>query len=663
MPRNLRPRSRFPSSETLHLRGLQAGCLALSVLAITVFGAWAAAMPPAAAETTTTTTSPDVGDAAATTLKDESSITSVEGTIDGWNLACSTTEDLDQDLGYANDDLAQGDPAGARFFLQMAENDAHDGDAGYVPSDDETNLDKGAAPEMDDLPTNGDTGAPVTASPSLPNDSSCPSLASYNASAVEQAAAQVVGSAPTQTASTTPHSSQVTLDALTTGASEQLADAPGQPAACQEPGVDETANNLRKLGLTVVGMAGDEIPKVGGLVEGLADILWPESGPDLWSAMTQCVDAKIQQAIDQSVQSLIDTKLAGMRSAISLYSTVLKNPRNADGSWAPTVQQNVLAQYRATLTVLVDDLPTFQPSIRPYLYLPEYVEAMTLVLGMLRDGIMDAKNIGLDAASVSQFKTDMANDIKNGTDYVNNQIDAYHKAVSTSTDSKYSSIDNYDAVASLDQSLLPATVDQTFYWPYFNPVTYPNPVHPVDKRVTYTIAYGYIDNNKPVTLNQAGAGAGVDPITHVDMWGWDRLDALKIAYGSNPASKLGGTGGAETSPHGTGFTVEPAANGVGPIYKVTGFYDPHAVPIALEFFWGPSAKDPKGGNTGMLGYQGVLTNAPYNDVNLRYQPFDAEFPGQVLDYAKVEGVSSGYNSANCVVFGFRYPDSFTPPLT
>jgi hypothetical protein len=617
----------------------------------------------AGADPTSTTTQPS-SDAVSVVHDDESDITSLEKTVDHWNDGCNTTDDLDQDLNYANDALAQGDPTGARLFLDMAKDDAQDGDAGYLPGGDLKTLDDQSTSVFNAIPTEDPSTPAVTATPDLPSDTACSAVSSYDPSAVDHAAAAITANIPAvETADSRSIDSGVTLTGFTANGSADLtADASATADACQEPGVDDTADTLRKIGLAAVGMVGDKVTEVGGLVGAIADVLWPDNKPDLWAAMTQCVDQKVNQAVDSVVQNGIDTTLSGMKSAIGLYSTVLTNKKNSDGTWPANVQQNIVAQYHATLTTLVNDLPVFQPSVRPYLYLPEYVEAMTLVMGMLRDGIIDGQSFGLDPASINQYKLDLAGDITNGTAYVNKEITDYQNVVQTSTNSTYSSTENYDSVALLDQALLPATVDQTFYWPYLDPIKYPNPVHPANTRVTYTVAYGFIDKNKPVTLDQAGAGAGVDPITHVDMWGTTRLYALKVAYGSNPASKLGAPGGVETTPQGIGFSVEPTPNSFGPIDEVSGYYDPHAVPIDLDFFWTKSAKY-AAGSTGMLGDQGAPKGQPYADVSLHYQKFDAKFPNMILDYAKVEGISSGYQSANCVVFGFRYADSFNPPVT
>jgi hypothetical protein len=643
-----------------------------------------AAVAGAGGTTTTTAGTASTAPDAAQALRDDADhITSLEKTVGGWKESCATTGDLDQDLEYANGALAQGDPAGARLFLRMAENDARDGDAGYVAPDHDRALDSDATSVMDAVPTttadpSATSGARGT--PTLPGDPRCPSLDSYDLSKVEAAAAQVVrASTPQAKAGTvaavrgaavarlTAQTSSIPSATGSAGPTAELTDdASSEPADCQEPGVDETANTLRKIGLAIVDTAasaaesGTEVPGIGTLVGAIAETLWPDSGPDLWAAMTKCVDEKINQAVDQVVQNGIDTTLMGMNAALKLYTTVLKNPRNADGTWPQQVQTNVLDQWRSTLTVLTNDLPTFQPSIRPYLYLPEYVEAMTLVLGMLRDGIQYGSSFGLDAATLAQTRTDMANDIATGTTYVNNQIAAYQAAVSTSTGS-YSSTENYDAVAKLDQGLLPATVDQTFYWPYLNPVTYPNPVHPPNTRVTYTIAYGYADNNAPITLAGAPAGAGVDPLVHLEMWGGDRLDALSVTYGTNPPKRIGDqSGGSRAGTNGTGFTIGPGQQN-GPVVEVSGYYDPHSIPIDLDFTFGPSPAFPNGTSTGMKGHQPPGTQHP--DIHIQAQYFDAKFAGQVLDFAWIHGISSGYGTADCVVFGFRYADSFTPPVT
>ena len=308
-------------------------------------------------------------------------------------------------------------------------------------------------------------------------------------------------------------------------------------------------------------------------------------------------------------------------------------------------------------------LPQFQSPARPYLYLPEYVQVMTMLLSMYRDGVVDGPSFGLDAASMTDFEADLKQAITAGDAYVTDQIAAFNTSVSTSTDPTYSNVDNFDAVQTLDDGLIPVTSDLSFYWKYMDPIAYPPsvPIDPKNTRVLYTPSFGYVDKNGPIQLDKAGAGAGVDPITHLEMWGNSRLDALSVTYGTNPASKLGGNGGDRTPPHGIGMSFLPLANQHGPITEVTGYYDPHAVPITLDFHWQASPAFPAG-SSGDLGWQ-LGPDTPYSDVNLHYQPFDVVFPGEILGYAKVLGVSSGYDSANTVVFGFRFPDSYPSPVT
>lgn len=73
-----------------------------------------------------------------------------------------------------------------------------------------------------------------------------------------------------------------------------------------------------------------------------------------------------------------------------------------------------------------------------------------------------------------------------------------------------------------DQTLLPAVSDQTFYWPYLDPVKYPDPVHPKDTRALYSEVYGSMDNNGTPSVSGADKAA----LTHITVWGSDTTNGM-----------------------------------------------------------------------------------------------------------------------------------------
>ena len=179
------------------------------VVAAAALAAASILVPIVRSDAATAAPAPDDGGIAGTITHDGSLIATLEHTVDSWDVPCATTEDIDGDLDYAQSALDANDPLGARVFLKMAEDDAADGDAGYVAPDHRTTLDDDATTVFDSVPQSGTDHDLTGELPTLPRDSRCPSLDSFDlaqvATAGAQATAAVDPSTPgaTSTTSTT----------------------------------------------------------------------------------------------------------------------------------------------------------------------------------------------------------------------------------------------------------------------------------------------------------------------------------------------------------------------------------------------------------------------------------------------------------------------------
>jgi hypothetical protein len=69
------------------------------------------------------------------------------------------------------------------------------------------------------------------------------------------------------------------------------------------------------------------------------------------------------------------------------------------------------------------------------------------------------------------------------------------------------------------------------------------------------------------------------------------------------------------------------------------------VPQGLGFVF---TKGDSSSDTGLMGSETPSATPSY----------DLSFPGEVLAYIKINGVSNFYDSADAIVYGFRYRDSY-----
>ncbi len=377
-----------------------------------------------------------------------------------------------------------------------------------------------------------------------------------------------------------------------------------------------------------------EIPEVGAILAALLEILWPDDEADpnqVWKEIEDKITKQINQSLDDATKRSLDATLTGLEGVLHNYAVALNDKKNT-----AYLQET----YVTALNHLTHDVPSFSSPARAYLVLPEYVQANGLLITQLRDGIEHASDLGLSAAVVADYQKQLTAAIATGQAYVAKQQAETHKSLPTSSDAKRSNVINYNENASLDLTLVPMTSDLSFFWTYMDPAKYPKPVTAINTRIIYSPLAGTIDNNGTPSPN----GAGLKPITHFTMWGYDRLDAIQVSYGGVQGPRQGDqNGGSNSNPHGFDISVgAPTAKGVnqeGPLVAVFGYTGD--VPEALGFTYAD------GNDTGLQGNGSKGRNFAYGE------------PGEVVAYAKVNGVSDFYDSADSIQVGFRYADSWS----
>jgi hypothetical protein len=385
----------------------------------------------------------------------------------------------------------------------------------------------------------------------------------------------------------------------------------------------------------VIARGVDKIPVAGVFLSGLVEILWPSDQPNFvtWDQLSDYVDKQIKQAIDEKTKADLHAKLDGLKNVLHLYiTTVTKSTHKSD----------IRTEYKIALNALEQDEPAFRPEIRPYLVLPEYAQLQNLLLIQLRDGIVNGASWGFSSGEIDDWKQQLISFIAKGNSWVPAQTQEAHKTV-TWDNNQHSNVNRYNANAKLDDSLVPVVADQQFYWQYFDPDKYKPPFTlPPNARVLYTPAFGTLENNG--TPNPQGAGK--PPLVHATVWAYDRIDGVQVTYGlgSHPDPRMGNqTGGTPNPPKGGSFQLGPAPDTEGWITGVRGQAGDVPQSVGFTFTKGNNSQDSQ-----LMG-SGTPSQTP---------SYALSFPGEVVGYLQVPGVSNYYGSSDAIIYGFRYSDSY-----
>ena len=394
------------------------------------------------------------------------------------------------------------------------------------------------------------------------------------------------------------------------------------------------------------GIVAQTVPGVGDVLAAMIEIMWPGSENEnvTWEQMQQYVEKAVGQAVDEKTKSDLEASLKGLDAVLHNYVVAIQ----AKQPWSDQDKSYIQATFVSALNALEHDAPSFQPANHPYLVLAEYTEMQNMLLGQLRDGILNGSKFGLPSGAIADYKTQIASRIADATAWVPKQLAAAHTALPSVDSGPLHNIKVYNQNAQLDLQLVPAVSDAAFYWPYLDPVKYPGPQKPVNKRILYTPSFGLIPNANLPSLSGDRA-----PIVHFTVWGYDRIDAFQLTYGlgSKPDPRMGDeqhcdyhnncTGGTANPPHGGSFQAAVVSDGKGWITRVHGYSGD--VPESLGFDFNKS---------GTLFDTGLMGSG-------RADNFSVQLPGEVVCYALIPGVAGPpYGSANGMIFGFRFADSY-----
>jgi hypothetical protein len=366
-----------------------------------------------------------------------------------------------------------------------------------------------------------------------------------------------------------------------------------------------------------------QIPEVGGLLSGLCSALWPIDKEDVWGEIKQkvelLIDAKISAAVYQSVQE----DLIGIKKNLDDYSKMIEAGSNLlEDKWV-FIHSDFLQQ-----------LPHFQSKGYEILLLPLFTQFANLHLSLLRDGIINGKQMGFTDNDINFYRTTLTYTITSYKEWVNKTYYDYLQVLQSKTASNKHKTEPFQTINKFKREITFTVLDYMNLWDYFDVTLYPDSVEVYLDREVYSDAFGTSDDSAFIV-----SGNPKSFPKQINVWGWDRIDAVEVIYkdsegplGVTTTGRMGDkSGGSNQPPHGGQFLVEN-----NPVVKVEVSSGSIINSMILHFSDGTVSN--------MLG--GNYTYAPGDNHIVQYDD-------HYLSSIKIMGVSHYYGSADCVVLGFK----------
>jgi hypothetical protein len=424
-----------------------------------------------------------------------------------------------------------------------------------------------------------------------------------------------------------------------------------QGSNTREINMDVTFNNAVKETVEV-GLG--EVPVVGGLLSGLVNLFWPESGTNVWGQVRADVEALLNQALDNLVYNGVYTLLngasnidpTGMWGVINLYEQSLTSGKNSTKTTA----------WVAASEIFASNVGQFKQEGYELLLLPLFAQMANMRLSLLRDGVLNGATWGWDTSFIDDIHKDLKLAIY---DHVQWASEWFNKGLNQTT--------GWGAQNTYARGMILQAVDYAFYWPYFDPdAKNASPTLPPNTREIYSDIQGTAANEVAsfpnitacsVTLNYDPAASPAssnysimapailswntpvrDAITSISVWVNTWINSVQVTYGQSAGPLMG---------------VQPAPNVTPQVYSTmpitTGRGGSGDVIDWMQFV----------SNNNPASFSEVFGNIDGIKVATGPTPFIWTIPGEQLSSVPFIGYSQYYGFASAVIFGFRYASSYS----
>lgn len=382
-------------------------------------------------------------------------------------------------------------------------------------------------------------------------------------------------------------------------------------------------NAARVVVSTVLG----EIPYAGVLLSALVDIFWPDEKVDVWGEIADRVEALIDKKISEEVMQDVRDALTGLHNVSDDYAYAAKK--------FPKDKAYVSEKFNVANGHFLHDLPRFQSSGYEVLLLPLFAQFANLHLALLRDGAAFGGEWGWSDELVADTRKKLTESIDNYSNYVTKTFDAGYESVKKKAPTDKRLVEPFNTINRYLREMTLTVKDFQAQWKYFDISRYPEPVKVYLDREVYSDAVGTCYDSTFYIPNRPK-----DRIKNITVWGWDRIDAVKVEYpegggpdGVTSTGRMGNSGGgSDQRPRGGSFDL--TSNPIVGVQVMSG-----DIVNAMSFQFAD------GSDTGMMG--GKYPGGHKSTFN---------YATQILSSIKVMGVSRFYGSADCAVFGFKFDE-------
>lgn len=398
-------------------------------------------------------------------------------------------------------------------------------------------------------------------------------------------------------------------------------------------------NSLKDF--VVIGLG--EVPVIGWLLEGLAEILWPESSADVWNEIKDDVEALINQELEQFTYGQVMEDLQGVQNLLQQYIN--------DKTNSPDDQQIIYSDLEA----LINQCITIQPHFADWsgnsmniqtavILLPMLAQLANIHLGAYRDLFQFAAKWN-DAAQQLKARNGFLAWEPQYSNWVAGKVSEGKEALVPVTKNDPHNTINWNAQNTYQRSMQLSVLDFQQLWPAFDPAgTVPTPLL---TREVYSDALGTSDEGPVQTTTNQSLATGQTPLTQLQIWQTPQfsisthightIQGILPSYGSAAGLPMGIT---NTGP--ADYTVDLSNS-----YPVVGVYV-----MSGDLF-----------NAFQLLYQDGSLSEWYPQSAIPAAVSFCGYDGHMLSSITVMGISgyySGVNATNCVVFGFRPINSYSP---
>lgn len=397
----------------------------------------------------------------------------------------------------------------------------------------------------------------------------------------------------------------------------------------------ELNNTARTLVYTLAG----KVPTVGIVLKCLTLALWPEDTQAVWDEIKDQVEELIDQKLDDYTYQQVTESLEGLKNNLNDYIN------SVDSSAENT--EYISEKYNVALGNFEEQLPHFQSEGNEVLLLPLFAQFANMYLCLLRDGVIYGLNWGWTDGAVDDLYNTLTTQIAEFGEYVDTYYQQGLDSIIDNTGSNSHHTEPFNTVNGYVRDMTLNALDYRDAWQYLNPVLYstvPSNIYP--DREIYSDPYGTSDDSGAVAVADVAPTGAIEKI---EIWGWDRIDTIRVTY---PSGK--GPDGVTTTGYMGSSTVTEAASerDHSGEYIISDTGNVVSVKITCgDIFSAIALTFEDGSWSGKLG-----GNYPGGTA------YDVAYDGHILSSIKIMGVSNYYGSADCVVLGFKYNEDYASEL-